>query len=158
MTGQSRRTENDTGGVAPAVVLPWAAYMIVREFEGALVSKARMLEVNPQTREIGLQLRQSVAWLKATAAAQFAANKRCESAPGETAKVSPSLAETSCVSPPRSRLSVREVAAQLDCSEQWVRILCRTEKLAATSTKGRRWVITQTAVDDYLIWRRGHGS
>lgn len=133
----------------PAVVGPWAAYVIARDYGDELVRHAAALEASPTTAVLGRQLRAAVAQMREAGRQQLEAHRASQgwgSVDG-TAELPVADDRASSEVPPWMHLTVDQVAGKVGLSESYVRRLCRNEALPATK-RGRQWLIDSRVVAD----------
>lgn len=144
----SRRDEP----ISPAVVPPWAAYVIVRDFPEVLKlleSKGQSLRAAGQRAE-GAQLLMGVAFLRKAAREQREAAGVAVSAVG-SAEVPRGAAEGVSERPPSDGLTTQEVVERfrlsgLEISDRQVRNLCRPGGGLSATRAGRTWLVDAVSV------------
>lgn len=164
-TGDTAHVDGPVASVAerrpllPAVVGPWAAYVISRDFGDALTAKARQLaKVQP---EVSAQLDAAVRQLREAGRQALEARSGVSGngaqAGGGTAEVPQSGAGARSGRPPSTGLTTRQVAARLRLSERQVRNL-RFDGLLVATWKGRALVFDEVSVALEIERRRSAGD
>jgi excisionase family DNA binding protein len=138
----------------PAVVGPWASYVIAREFGGLLEELAAGYEASPDTSVIGRQLRAAVGLVREAGRQQWEAHRaRAASVDGSAELPSRAgAARSERGSSVAAGLTTGQVASRLRVTPRQVINLIEGGCLEATRC-GRTWLIDPVSVEDLELRR-----